>query len=66
MAEGSPKIGDRIQCALCGAAYEAVEGLSILSKDDARCRFCQFVLITWPQSFALRIIKFPDRKLSQG
>jgi hypothetical protein len=48
--------GNRISC-WCGAEYEiSYDDQAVHEKDDARCRFCRFVLTLWPMPFSLKLI----------
>jgi hypothetical protein len=51
--------GNRISC-WCGAEYEiSYDDQAVHEKDDARCRFCGFVLTLWPMPFSVKLIKWP-------
>src|SRR5258708_22329238 len=51
--------GNRISC-WCGAEYElSNDGHAVCEKDDARCRFCRFVLTLWPMPYSLKLTKWP-------
>lgn len=52
-------IGDKIECG-CGAIYEAsYDAKKIIEKDHARCQYCRLVIVGFPLSFGLKMIKLP-------
>jgi hypothetical protein len=56
------QVGNTISC-WCGAKYElSYDDHAVRKKNDARCRFCRFVLMLWPVPFSLKLTKWPRHR----
>jgi len=49
--------GDTFKCQRCHAVYLATERGSIETRDEARCSCCGTVMVGWPETCGIELIK---------